>query len=173
MINKTQLSYDLWVWLTNVTGIKWISANQNVDVPLDPFGTIFLSGIDKFAEDVNRYEYNTILDNLTEYVEGARILNVSLNIFGAGANDFMAAIVASTHQTAHNTQLMNAGLAFINSSQIRDLTEVISSKFNERAQMDCQFYIESSYNLDIDRVAETNISGKFDDRIVNINVINT
>lgn len=171
MINRTNIENGLYDWASTVIGgIQWIFQKQNAPVPQNPFGTIYVTGINTIGEDIVRYEYNSGPDNLTEFVEGPRYLRVDFNIYGTGAFDYLNQFRASVTQTESNIQLMNLGLAFIDSSEINDLTEVISSTWNERAQIEMRFYVSAQYSSEIVRIAEVNAAGNIQPNDINIDI---
>lgn len=171
MIVRQNIENGLYDWASTViNNIQWIFVKQNAPVPQNPFGTIYVTGINTLGQDVVRYEYDSGTDNLNEFVEGPRLIRADFNIFGNGAFDLMSQLRASVAQTEFNIQLMNFGLAFIESSEINDLTEIISSTWNERAQIELRFYVTSQYSAPIVRIAEVNIAGNIQPNDIDINI---
>jgi hypothetical protein len=165
VIDTAVIEQGLYEWTTAVINdIPWWMEHQNLPINIVSFGTIRVDSIGTIGEDILNYEYNVIGDNLTESVEGPRELRVDVNIFGPGAINKLTQLRASVTQTVYNSQLMLSKLAFIESSEVRNLDEVISSKWVERAQIDLKFYITSSYSSILDRVAHVEVQGEIEDK---------
>jgi len=146
-----------------VLGIPDFSIEAKNDGPR-PIGAY--ASIDFVSDHSVGWEERTLVDNtgdddITETIEGYRELTVSLDFFRDGAMDNARKVrTAFLRQTTLDT-LSASGTGFIQHSDVRDLSEVLESAWEKRAQFDVTL---SAIGADVDiikSILSVTITGGF------------
>lgn len=135
--------YDvLWEVLSTEFSLQVIRANQAGERPQGLYATLLLnpgpafSGIDeeRFSSDVD--------DNLQVTTTGQRELTLSLNLYGPSALVKMSQIQTRMQTRSFKENLFltaqgqNFGLYLVSALSSQDLSELLQSEYEKRAQMD-------------------------------------
>ncbi len=158
MIDLSAIENGVYAWCTDqIGGTTFIFEDQNAPIPDGSFATIKVVSVAKIAHDSMVYEYQQDNDKFKESVEGVRSALVSVNFYRDSAFNKAAQLHASLQKTNVTDLLWNNGLSFVQVSDIRDMDEIISAEWEQRAQFDITFYVNSGYNELIDRIDKVNV----------------
>lgn len=128
-----------------------IPANENAPLPKTPFATVFIPDLESTGEDSLSYEEIEGDDfHLVEKLEGQRIFTASIQFFKGEA-------MASAHKLksriglSPNLQAMQrAGLGLVDITPVRDLSAIVSSEWEQRAQLNITFHVVSVETMPVD-----------------------
>ncbi|MCK5603480.1 hypothetical protein KAR91_16465 [Candidatus Pacearchaeota archaeon] len=142
----TSIKVALHTWVSGQSGITTIWANQNAPQPATPYitlniisGPVKIGGSDTmFWDDVND----------VFVLGGERQFTLSIQSFGAGGLQAMSDLLTSTEIPPVITDsFTDNGLAVGNNPAITDLTQMLSTTFEERKSMDVIFYTMDNTEL--------------------------
>lgn len=162
-VEKTTLSSLLCGLVTGITGELSIVAQQNSPRPAEvPYSTVYL-----FNSLGIGWSFSTFVDedapgvDVVESVQGTRQLSFSFNFFRAGAfttaNKFRTLLCSS-----ESLEFFKAnGLGLATRGAIRDLSENITEAWEERAQVDIDFYVVDLETLIIRAIESLEMTAKF------------
>lgn len=124
------------------------------------FGTVKLLSIDPIGPDGSTYKNNEDDDTkVTETIEGIRHLQVSIQFYRAGAKA-MAARLKALMQSSIAAQLMaDLGLGYIRSGPVTNIAAVTDTKWEERCQLNMEFYVGAEESVDLDIYETIRIQG--------------
>lgn len=161
MINKTSIEDAIVTWLYGVTGVTIIIANQSMPRPITPYASINI---------INFVPNGTAGTELTELpselIQIDHSINyeimISINFFKTNA--FLNCSIArdSFDDISVIENLEAAGLYYISTSGIREVTDVINKSFEERYQMDVSFYIRSLSSSTVENIRKIEITNELD-----------
>ncbi len=139
-------------------GMTWMNANEEVDTPARPFGTILVSSSAVLGTADVEIEMSgaQIIERLREVFE----LTVSIQTFGRDAMDDLEAV--KTHARRPSTVIGEAGgvlLGFLSAGESLDLASVVSAGQEGRAQAEFRFSARFDCELTIETVASVEIHG--------------
>lgn len=144
----------LRAWLMAATGLpgdRVIFANQNGPRPATPFATLnprlSLARVGAYDEERATDDPDT-----TERC-GLRRLTVSINLYGTDALTRIEDALDGLEMQANWDALKVAGLSFIEHTEARDLTAMLETQFETRAQADVYFYVASSRLDEVSHIA--------------------
>lgn len=134
-MNFNALKTAIHKWAFATVAVETIFANQNGNVPPDPFCTLFIQPVGFIGHD--DYSVDGIGD--VTYI-GQREISVSVQYFGANAMQNAIDLAESLEETAAREGLYSDGLIFVDRvSGVNDLSEVLDTGFEERAGIDLMF----------------------------------
>lgn len=164
MANLSQIELGLMAWCTAEIGSTvFIMQNQNAQVPpTGSFCVLNVLNVIKIGQDAAFYKYLPITDKIQETIEGPRSLTISINFYRDSAFDQILQLQASLKKQRVTELLYKNGLSFQNVSDIRNLTGIISAKWEERYQMDVNFYVTSTYSEQLERIIKVPVKGNVD-----------
>lgn len=147
------LALAIYNWFKDATGLTVIWDDQSGIRPEKPYGTLrVISGPAKVAgHDEQRVRQS---DNKIE-VSGIRVFTVSCNIYGANALSLMSQADAWLGHLVTLEAFRAAGLAVVRNERIQNLTRLMDTGFESRAQMDVVFSTASVLVDDITGIIET------------------
>ena len=116
-------------------------ANQNAPVGESAYASVFFSTLQHTGQDTHEFVPIINTDQITEIVIGQRILNVSVQYFGANAVYNASRLKTLLTIGKASTKLKTIGLGFIKSSQVRDLSVPVDTYFEPRGQIDLEFHL--------------------------------
>lgn len=137
---------------------KIVHANQNAPQPREPFAVIncwVASG--RRGRDEERLD-----DDAPGIIQhaGNRRLTVSLNIYGPGALELADRIAERLMtQAIAEGNLDPAGLAILRTSDPRNLTALLETRYQERAQLDLTVGCVSNWTEDVGYITSVGIEG--------------
>lgn len=148
MITRATIEAALRAWLTaSMSGVAVIFADQGAPVPTAPFATIKLGTLVPVGHD-HRLGYTDpgAPAYMTQSMCGDRKLTVSVNVFGSGAMDYARAGANALSKETVRDPLNVAGLApAAGVPEVRELTGLLDTGFEERAQFDAMFFLGETY----------------------------
>lgn len=119
-------------------------ANQSAPTgtQTDQFATVLITFIDATGKD-DRKLANEVLPstNVAETITGHRRLMASVQFFRGDAYMKACRLVTLMSMSASIDKLQAVGLGFVRSSAARNLSGVIDAAWEERAQVDLEFYL--------------------------------
>ena len=122
-----------------------------VGQPSENFATVFISELGPVGSDV--YQYNpdaSIANNVLESILGTRSLMASVNFYKAGALTLASRFHALAF-TSRAIALLNAqNLGLYGISRVRNLTALIDTSWEERAQIDIEIYLLSKETVTLE-----------------------
>lgn len=122
-------------------------------------GTIqLLTTIDNDLGFLNNM-YNSVNDNFDLNLKSHKQFTFSINIYGKNAKS-QAEQLRNSYCFQQTIDFFNSrNIGYKSSSSVRDLTALVSSKFEERSQIDVDFYVVLSYSKQQDRIAKVKVKG--------------
>jgi len=161
-ISRATIENALVSWLsTEMSAVTVILAEQGAPKPGSPFATIKLSG----ARGQGLDDRLDITDPgapayATQDLLGDRRAPVSVQLFGAGALDYARQAADSLNLQTVRDALWAAGLApVLPPGEVRDLTGLVQTDFEERAQFDFDLVWGDSYTDTIPLIERVTGSG--------------
>ncbi len=170
-MNFSALKTTLHGWAVSINAIETIFANQNGNVPDDPFCTLLVQPVGFIGQD----DYSVDASGDVTYL-GQREISVSVQYFGTDAMQKAIDLTESLEENAARELLALGGIIFVDRvSGINDLSEVLDTGFEERAGIDLMFRTCSERVKSGDLIDSTEITGDYEDadgsqiqRILNI-----
>lgn len=153
----------LVAWAAAASPLKVMRADQNAPVPKDdanppktlPYVTLKLGTNTRVGED-----HVGLPDNDgNAHIVGNRELIVSLQAIGNGALDGLEAIRSSLGKPSVQDTFCAAGLAYVESMPILDITNLVEVNFIERGSLDIRFRTDSVITDNVGIVAHVEIEG--------------
>lgn len=141
-INKSVRGYVSLVTSLNVD-TNVLKADQDAPIPKDqPYASVKVLLVGKEGHDEIDFEDQPGPDvDLVETREGERRVDVSINFFGTGALNNANKMLGAAYESANFEYLIANKLGFIDASDVRNLSEIDLSRYEERGQLDMFFYI--------------------------------
>lgn len=128
-----------------------IPANENGTLPKSLFATVFIPDFDPTGHDSRSYEaIEGDEDHLEETHEGQRIVTASVQFFKKGALDSAKKLKNRISFSKHLQEMQLAGLGLVDVDQVRDLSAIVSSEWEQRAQLNITFHVVSVETMPVD-----------------------
>ena len=146
MINLTTLKGHLYDWVDVQTAFDIVWANQNAPRPDDPYVTLFLPSFQQIGRDGIG---GTIFDD-PDYIaipHGDREFILSIQSFGAGAMQEILNIANAFQSESARQPLMVDGIAYVETLDLQDVSQLISSELEERGMVDIRMRIGIPYGV--------------------------
>lgn len=169
-IGLSSLRNGLYTVIKSLAGampVVWM--NQNSPRPAKPYISLFLSGIQRAGEDSYSL-VDALTGNMT--VTGNREFDLSVNIYGTGANALLCDLVDNIHKISVLEALRVYGIALVDVGTVNDLSEVLDSRFEERAVVDLRMRVGSSVSEVVDRIETVAITHKIIDEGLDVITLN-
>lgn len=146
-MTEQELKFAIYEWLSSELGITVIYADQNAPRPDKPYATIRIISENKLG---GNDEGATVDDDGIQSFCGQREAAVSLNIYGEDAFDSMKLALNSLSKPSILEDFFyNDDIAILNKGDILNLTDVLETEFEERAQMDLLVGYAEEYTDDV------------------------
>jgi len=108
----------------------------------EPFATVLITLIDATGEDDRRLDNEAAPSlNVAETIIGQRLLVASIQFFREDAYTKACRLNALLSMSSSVDKLQAMGLGLVRASPARNLTAVIDSAWEERAQIDLEFHL--------------------------------
>lgn len=108
----------------------------------EPFATVLITLIDATGKDDRRLDNEAAPSlNVAETIIGQRRLVASIQFFRDGAYTKACRLNALLLMSSSVDKLQAIGLGLVRASPVRNLTAVIDSAWEERAQIDLEFHL--------------------------------
>lgn len=147
--------------VTDPSNVTVIFANQNAPRPAKPYGTILIMSVIRVGQNDEQRE----TDNYGEMaLVGQRQMTVSLNIYGEGAIDYMETLQQSLSKfSVLQNYFGSAPISILNKSTIQNLTYLLETDFESRAQMDITIGYAVDYTDDVGLIEHVEVVGTVND----------
>lgn len=163
----TIITDPIYDWCKDVLNtLTWRIADENSTFSLGDYpeglGTIKVLNVKNSGRPYFIHVYNETTDKIEKTMQIAKHVTYSINVFGKDAVNKAEDLRNSVFFTSSNDIFFINKLGFIRTSDVRNLTNVISSEFEERGQFDVEFYLQIAYNKEIERIVSVPIKGDID-----------
>lgn len=139
-------------------------ANKNV--PLgnvdEPFGTVLVHDITPVGQDSRSLQDKGVEHQLTETIDGSRSVEAYVEFFRAGAITNASRLKALLVSDVNASLLRKNGLSFVRSGEVQNLSQVVDTYWEERAQVILEFYISSVEQLTVATFSSVTINIQLD-----------
>lgn len=130
----------LYEWASSASGVSVIWARQSAPPPATPYVTLALvGGPIAIGHDAQRRVHlpdgEELADLRVDWL-GAREMTLSVNVYGGDALAIASTLQSSLSLETVRDALAAAGMSVIRAGDIRDLTALLETTFESRAQMD-------------------------------------
>ena len=144
-INYNTVKVNLHTWATAVlpVGTPIIFWQQNSPRPSVPYVTLHLDNFMAINQDWKNHLTNNLGDVL---MKGDRNFTLSINAYGGDPITLLENLRSSFQRNSSLALLRTYGIAFYQSETINDLSDLVDSKFEKRAQMDVRLGIGQNYD---------------------------
>lgn len=133
-------------------------ANQNAPTGKTLFGTVNITAMDGAQWATRKLENDPDSVDLLETVHKDVTVTLSVQFFHAGAFDTLARLIHLLQSSGGIDRMQEIGAGLQTIGPVRDLTALVDTFFEERAQVDMTFSINAVYVLNIRSI----LSAKFD-----------
>ncbi len=161
MLNRTDIEEKLADAVVTATGLdadKVIIANQDAPRPSGSYATVFVTPARKLGTD--RVELDELpLKDFDEKISGHREVLTSINFYRNEAFDNASKFETQLQSNGLIEFFKANGLGFKSVSDIRDLSEVIKKKWEQRAQIDLTIYAITNFSGTVMSIEEVNVDG--------------
>ena len=130
-------------------------ANQNAPVSEGVFATVLVSNVDGQGwDDYNLKDTAPIIPtlpvtNMVETIIGQRTFTCSIQFFREGAMTYAASLKSLFLSASVQEKLQLLGIGFVSCSQVRDLSTVQSTFWEERSQVNVVFHVIAKFTNDM------------------------
>lgn len=138
-------------------------ANQNAPVGDGLFGTVNIIAMDGTQWAARKLEDDPESVDLLETVRKDVTITVSVQFFRAGAHDSLHRLVHLLQSSAGIDKMQAVGVGFVSAGRLRDLTTMIDTYYEERAQADLTFNINALYITNIRSILTAVYAVHFED----------
>lgn len=169
IILKEAITGDLCEWFNTLTGGIFIQSNPQPDNdieetprPLGLYGSVNVVTISSRG-NTDRITYinqGSPDSDLTESIEGHRLLQISVNTFRRGAFDLINLLYNKLQGSPTIEHFNSIQLGFVSRSEIRDITIPSSGGLEERHQFDLFLHTVASDEDIVTCIESLNIIGK-------------
>lgn len=160
-INKTIIEDGLYTWLSSIISDPIIFANSSKPRQTGSYATINILTwlpIGTPGEELTSLPLDLVQIDYSQTYE----LLVSLNFFRDNSFNNASNVRDSIDLTTVQEQLRSAGLAFISTSDIRQITDVVKKSMEERYQFDVSFYTRSLTTEQIEQIKKIQVTNELD-----------
>lgn len=119
-------------------------ANQNAPggAKTEQFATVLIATVDDTGEDDHKFKDDAAPAlTVTETAEGHRRMMASIQFFRGDAHTKASRLRTLLTMGAASDKLRAVGLGFIRASAVRNLSAVVDTYWEERGQIDLEFYL--------------------------------
>lgn len=139
MIDLSAVKTALYTWANTASGITVVFADQSAPRPAKPYISLKVTGLNSIGHD-----YEGLPDATGDAsFRGNREFQVYAQTIGSNAIQYAEALHSSLEMRASRDQLATAGIVFVENLGINDITELLETEWEERAQIDFRFRIAS------------------------------
>lgn len=162
MLNIDQIGESIRIWIENATSLNCIYADGSGPRLTDPYLTI------KIAESTPLGEGDVEATALPDYsldLNHSKIYDmmVSINAFRGSASQEISKLVSSLDKISTLDYFNAAEIGIGRASAIREISEVINKKWEDRAQIDLFFHVRSLSTENIEGIKQIQITNELDD----------
>jgi len=163
IITTAAIENALRTWLVTELAIEVIMAEQAAPRPATPYATISLGN----PRTVGLDDAGALTDPgapayASRAMRGDRIITTSIQVFGAGAMDYIRAASNALNKEATKDALSAAGVAPVDIGTLTDLTELLETEFEDRAGLEVEFVFADEYTDTVPLVEHVTAVGTYD-----------
>ncbi len=161
MASVNEIKLSMKKWLNEELGVPFIYEEQADPRPSErPYGTIRVMNQAQVGGDDVKKPVDAL--GIRES-KGVRSGAMSLNIYGDGANEKMQLAMESMFKETSIRKLWDTyGVSVTTAGDIQNLTGLLETDFEERAQMDVNILYAREYDEDVGLIKHVNIEGEVD-----------
>lgn len=132
-MTESEIKSSIYDWFSSATGITVIFDDQAEGKrPAKPYGTIRIISQVNVGDQQRQIDADGIAT-----IAGWRRMLISLNVIGPGAIDYMNdALMSLSKQTVLDDFFWSDGIAIVDKGPVQNLTTLLETVFEPRAQMD-------------------------------------
>ena len=144
--------------------VRWSRAEQSsapydLNSYPDGIGTVKTLSLVSDGRGWKNQEFVEANDNFETTFVGTRAVTFSVNIFGNDAFQKAENLRSTVEFEENKAVFASKNLGFVSTSDTRNLTELVSSKYEERAQFDITFYMQTELVKEVDRIVTIKVAG--------------
>jgi hypothetical protein len=126
-------------------------ANQNAPTGKvsEPFATVLITTVDKSGQDSVSQENDLDGVSIDETIVGQRHIVASIQFFRAGAYSLASRLGALLQGSTASGMFQQYGLGFVKVGSALNITGVVDNVYEERGQIELEFYAISEEQLTI------------------------
>lgn len=143
MLNFTAIDKAFYDWVNIFTGQSVIWLNQNSPRPNTSYLTLYKSTLTPIGQD---FESAVNLSGEMR-IGGIRQLTLQINHYGSNSMGVLEALLLSLRMNQYRDILVAEGITHLDRLAINDLSILLDTEFESRAQMDLLFLIGSESEL--------------------------
>lgn len=165
MTTRANIEDAVYTWVQVSTGQTVIFAEQGPPRPDTPYLTIKVNGPVSVGFDEGRglADPTGAPDPAVQTYRGEREVSVSVQAFGAGALDYARAAARALSTETTRSQLAAASLFHRGIvPAVNELTELLETEFEERAQFDATLGFAEEYTDDVYLIEDVEGQGTFE-----------
>ncbi len=163
-MNTSTIKSSLFNWLNTEFGggLTPIFARQNSPRPQKPYATIQLQSLSMMGQD----ELRSIDDSGIATIGGQRKMTIDLNIYGPDALGLMHQAQSSLSKQSVLDAFYESEIAIWNVGDAKDLTALLETNWEERAQMDVFIGFANNINDDLGIIEKVDLSGQINNTTI-------
>lgn len=144
-INFNSLKDSLYDWVKSVVSndVDVIFLNENSPRPENQYITLQISSFLQIGDD---YIPRPLVSDGTVEQVGDREFTLQIGSYRGDSLSVLELLRTSLQKTTVLDSLRENNIVFVQQLQIQDLTQLISSQFEPRSQMDIQFRLAQTYD---------------------------
>lgn len=142
-MNFDAIDKALYDWVNIFTGQNVIWLNQNSPRPDRPYLTLYKSTLLPIGHD---FESNVNIGGELR-IGGIRQLTLQISHYGNNSMGVLESLMVSLHMDQYKDILVAEGITYLDRLAINDLSTLLDTEFENRAQMDLLFLIGSESEL--------------------------
>jgi hypothetical protein len=153
MIDFTVVKASLHGWITSILPLNMpvIFYHPNAPRPKHPYVTLYISTVVSVGQD---WSANTAHDDGTVDMKGDRQFTLQIQAYGGDPLTLLENVRTSLQKQSVLDILRANGIAFYEALSIEDLTDLVDSEFEKRAQLEVlmgmgQIYIDDPQYFNI------------------------
>lgn len=124
----------------------------------DTFATVLCVSTEVQGRDSLSYEVIEDSNQITEAIQGLRKLDCSVQFFKAGAVDRANRLTALLQKPSSVALMTSLGIGFIRATKVMSVPVVIDTRWEERSQLNIEFYTVSRETSAVDSYGKFNFA---------------
>lgn len=158
MPTRAQVYQLIFNLVKTETGVATIKANQKSPRPARPYASVlFVDPSSRFGSSMDQQSMTPVTHTVS--TEGMRKAVASINVFGENAIDILAKVRDALDRPDVIETFIEAAVAHVDESEIRDLTSLLETEYEERGQMDITVSYVASSEVYVGTIDEVKIGG--------------
>ena len=161
MLNITSIENALYAWVHGISNITTIFARPNAPRPTASY--VLINILQSTPKSIAEHQETLLIDDSID-VDYSTVeeLFVTINVYYDDAYQIATKLKDSLGRVTIQDELYAAGLGYNNTSEVREISEEINKKFEQRAQFDCFFFVRSIDEENIETIRKIEIENELD-----------